>query len=273
VKQADRVRATADAGDHGVRQRAAALHHLRARLTPDHRLQLAHDVGIGMAAHRRAEQIVGTLGIADPVAQRLIDGRAQGAITALDRHYGRTEQPHAADIRGLALHVERAHVHGARQPDARTGRRARDTVLARASLGHDALRAQPLREQRLAQRVIDLVRTGMRQILAFEIHPRAPALRQVQRGGQRGRSADPIAQLARELGLKPSIGEPATRAMLEPLVCPDQRLGYIAAAERSVATRGVGIAARQQFLERSGALNRGVHRRHDVAAPPFARRE
>jgi len=46
--------------------------------------------------------------------------------------------------------------------------------LSRAGLGNDAPGAEPLREQRLADRVVDLVRTGMRQILALEPQLRAP---------------------------------------------------------------------------------------------------
>ena len=115
------------------------------------------------------------LGIGHPVAQRLVDGRAQRAIAALDRHHGRAEQPHAPDVGRLALHVERAHVHRARQPDARAGRGARHAVLARTGLGDDAPRAQPPREQRLTERVVDLVRAGMREILALEPHLARPS--------------------------------------------------------------------------------------------------
>ena len=49
-EHADRVAAAADAGDGHVRQAPDLLQHLRARLAPDHRLQLAHharDTGAG----------------------------------------------------------------------------------------------------------------------------------------------------------------------------------------------------------------------------------
>ena len=44
-----------------------------------------------MAADGRADQIVGTDRIGDPVAQRLIDRRAQRAVAALHRHDGGAE--------------------------------------------------------------------------------------------------------------------------------------------------------------------------------------
>ena len=64
-------------------------------------------------------------------------------------------------------------VHGS--PDARAGRGAGDAVLTRAGLGHDAARTQALREQRLADGVVDLVRAGVREILALEPHLARPS--------------------------------------------------------------------------------------------------
>ena len=58
----------------------ASAEHLRARLAADHRLQLAHQIGIGMRAHGRAQTIIGAVGIGHPVAQRLVDGGAQRLV-------------------------------------------------------------------------------------------------------------------------------------------------------------------------------------------------
>ena len=197
------------------------------------------------------------LGIADPVAQRLIDGRTQRAIAAGDRHHGGAEQSHAPDVGRLALHVERAHVHRARQTDARTGRGARHAVLTGAGLGHDAPRAQPPRQQRLPERVVDLVRAGVRQILALEPHLARPSACDRCGAGLSAVGRPTQSRSSRcELGLKFGIGEPAARAALEPLVRGDQRLGHVAAAKGPVAPALVGIAAGQQLLERSRALSR-----------------
>ena len=106
------------------------------------------------------------------------------------------------DVRRLALHVHRAHVHRARQADARAGRGAGDAMLAGAGLGDDALRAEPLGEHRLAERVVDLVRAGVREILALEPHLRAPGLRQLRRVRERRGPAHPALELARELCLE-----------------------------------------------------------------------
>jgi hypothetical protein len=63
-------------------------------------------------------------------------------------------------------------VHG--QPYACAGRGARDAMLAGAGFRHDASGAQALGEHCLAEGVVDLVRTGMRKILAFQPDFRAP---------------------------------------------------------------------------------------------------
>ena len=59
-------------------------------------------------------------------------------------------------------------------PEQRRGRGRGHAVLAGARLGHDARLAHlALHEQRLAQRVVDLVRAGVGQIFALEIDLRA----------------------------------------------------------------------------------------------------
>ena len=59
-----------------------------------------------------------------------------------------------------------------RPKSARHGRRG-DAVLARAGLGDEARLLETSREQRLADRVVDLVRAGVQQVLALQIDLRA----------------------------------------------------------------------------------------------------
>ena len=49
-------------------------------------------------------------------------------------------------------------------------------VLARAGLGDDPLLAHAAREQGLAEHVVDLVRTGVGEVLALQQHADAEAL-------------------------------------------------------------------------------------------------
>ena len=88
------------------------------------------------------------------------------------QHLG-AEQPHAEDVERLPLHVLGAHVDVALEAEQRAGRRRRDAVLPGAGLGDDAPLAHADGEQRLAERVVDLVRAGVRQVLALEEDARA----------------------------------------------------------------------------------------------------
>jgi hypothetical protein len=76
----------------------------------------------------------------------------------------------------LAAGVLNAHVDHALEVEQRTHGGSRHAVLARASLGDDPVLAHALGEQRLAERVVELVRACVVEILALEVH-RPPELR------------------------------------------------------------------------------------------------
>ena len=85
---------------------------------------------------------------------------------------GRTSapsRPHPLDVRRLPPHVLAAHVDDALEPEARADGRGRDAVLAGAGLGDDPLLAEPPRDHRLAERVVQLVRAGVQQVLALQV--------------------------------------------------------------------------------------------------------
>ena len=118
----------------------------------------------------------------------------------LERRAARRDRPdlgaervHPEHVRLLALDVLGAHVDDARQPEQRAGGRGRDAVLAGAGLGDDPGLAEPARQQRLAERVVDLVGAGVGEVLALQVE--AEPVRQAGRavGGDR-----PLEGLVRE---------------------------------------------------------------------------
>jgi hypothetical protein len=179
----DRVGSAAHTGDHGPRQPSDPLQELLPRLAADHRLEVAHHAGIGIGTDHGADDVVRGGHVGDPVAQRLIGRVLQRAGAGLDRDHGRAEEAHAVHVQRLAGHVLRAHVDHALQPEPGAHRRGGDTVLARAGLGDDAPLAHPPREQRLAHRVVDLVRPGMVEVLALEQHGGAHLVGKPRRQG------------------------------------------------------------------------------------------
>ena len=76
-----------------------------------------------------------------------------------------------------------------------TGGGGGHAVLAGAGLGDHALLAHPQREQRLAERVVDLVGAGVVEVLALELDLRPAALLAQPLGViQRRRPADVVLQ-------------------------------------------------------------------------------
>ena len=228
-------------------------------------------VGYGMRAHRRAQDVVGRLDVRDPVAHGLVDGvlerrRARGHAA----HLG-TERAHPQDVGPLALDVLGAHVHDARQVQQGAGRGRRDAVLAGAGLGDDPGLAEPPGQQRLAEGVVDLVRTGVGEVLALEVeaeprdgdrggasrrgrrtgrrrgkpgrfafHGGGQAIGPVQRRGSAGEALQQVAQVRPEHRV---VAQRVVRG-LELGEGRHQRLGHVATTEVALhapAAGGVGV--------------------------------
>ena len=73
-----------------------------------------------------------------------------------------------APRRRLTLGVDLAHVDDALHAEQRGCRCRCDTVLACPGLGDQATLAETLREQRLTEHVVDLVRAGVVEILTLQ---------------------------------------------------------------------------------------------------------
>ena len=212
MEGADRVRPAAHAGDDRVGQPVLALEQLGARLTGDHRLQLAHEQRVGMRSGGRSDQVVRVLDVRDPVADRLVHGVLERRGARGDGAHLRAEQAHAHDVRSLPARVLLAHVHDALHAEARAHGGRCDAVLAGAGLRDDPPLAEALGDQRLPDGVVDLVRTRVREVLALQIDARTADV-----GGQalgqvdRRRAADVVAREAVALGREGRIGEAPRR--------------------------------------------------------------
>ena len=101
-------------------------------------------------------------------------------------------------------------------PEHGAHRGAGHAVLAGAGLGDDAPLAHALGQQALADGVVDLVRAGMRQVLALEPHrTRADALGEVAGLVERRRPADVGPQQPLQLGVEGRVGQRGVKAVFE----------------------------------------------------------
>ena len=118
-------------------------------------------------------------------------------------------------------------------------------MLTGARLGDEAALAHALGQQRLADDVIELVRSGMRQVLAFEEQSDAEQLAQPAAFGDRRRAApvmpQEVVQTAAEGGICPS----GLEAGLELLASGHERLRHEPPSEFAKAS--VPLRSAHQF--------------------------
>jgi hypothetical protein len=141
-------------------------------------------------------------------------------------------------------------------------------VLTRTRFRDHSLRAEFFREQHLTDGVIDLVRTGVREIFALEPHFGAPPFRQRARMRERRRPTDPAAQLGMKFVEESTVAQVAIDTCLQAVERGHERLGHISSAERSEAAARVGILALQHARQRRLGIdrNRASHRFAPFAA-------
>src|SRR3954468_9927672 len=121
-------------------------------------------------------------------------------------------------------------------------------MLTRAGLRDHARLAHPLREQRLAQDVVDFVRAGVRKVLALEEKPRSPGvLTEVTRLGHGRRASGVGREETVELGTELRVVARARPGRGELVERGDECLGDEATAVRpevtGVVRHGPGRAA------------------------------
>src|ERR671911_1037212 len=159
------LRSCPEAAHDGVGVPAETLAALGLYLRTYNGLEIAHDPGVRRGPDDATYDVVGVFDVRHPVPYRLVDGVFEGARTAEDWHDLGAQELHPHDVQPLAAGVFFAHVDDALfAVEGRDGGRG-DAVLARAGLRDDAFLAHPISEQYLAQCVVDLVRSGMCQVL------------------------------------------------------------------------------------------------------------
>ena len=205
-----------------------------------------------MWARDGAEQVVRVLDVGDPVAQGFVDGVLQNLVAEghLD-HFG-AEHTHAGHVQGLAAGVDLAHVDAALEAKHGAHGGGGHAVLAGAGLRDHAGLAHALDEQGLAERVVDLVRAGVVQVLALEEDTGVetgllPDQCGEARGfGQRTRAAHVTLLERHEFLVEFGVGLGFIVHALKLVEGGDQGLGHIAATELS-PVRSLMFAERGGF--------------------------
>ena len=227
-KQADRVRATTDAGHGKVRQPALDRVELRRSLVADPSLQVADERRIRVRPHRRSEHVVRRLDVGHPVAHGLVDGVLERRRAGGHRSDLGTERPHPEHVRALALDVLLAHVDDARQVQQGTGGGRRDAVLAGTGLGDDPGLPETAGQERLPKGVVDLVGAGVGEVLPLQVEAERRDRLPAPVGQPRRLVADGRGEPVRSVDRRRAAGEPL------------EQLAQLRPEDRIVADRVVG---------------------------------
>jgi hypothetical protein len=174
---------------------------------------------------------VGGLDVRDPVPDRLARRLLERPRPELDRAHLGPEQTHPLDVGCLPGHVLGAHVDDAVEPEACADRRRGDAVLAGTGLRDDALLAEAAGNQRLPERVVDLVRAGVAEVFALQVH----GLRLGQSFGavERSGAADVVALEPCKLEGEAGVVLDLVPAALELVERRNEGLGDVAASVRA----------------------------------------
>ena len=233
--------AAADACNDDVGLASRGLRHLLDALASDDALEVAHHHRIRMRAGDRTDDVERRLDVGHPVAHRLVQRVLQRLGARFNRNDAGAEHRHPEDVLRLPLHVLRAHVDDALHAEARGDRRRGDAVHAGARLRDHARLAEPLRKQRLADAVVDLVRAGVIQVLALEPDLRAAEHLRPALGVVDGRRpADIMRELVLELGDERRVVAIVLVLRLQLVERAYERLGDEHAAVRTEVSALVG---------------------------------
>src|SRR5205807_5033966 len=105
------------------------------------------------------------------------------------------QQTHSENVERLPSHIFRAHINDAAQPEQCADGSGGDAVLSRAGFSDNTILAHAPREQRLSDRVIDLMRAGVQKVFALQVNLCATGMcSQALRVKQRRRTTTIIAQ-------------------------------------------------------------------------------
>ena len=148
---------------------ANLLFQLPFQLLTDYALHLSHNIRIRMRSHRRTYDIECILRMTAPVADSLRACITQSHIARTDRIHLGTQHLHTLHIGMLALHIGSTHKDFTLHIHQGTDGGSCNTMLTSTGFCDDTGFTHLLCHQDLTDGIVNLVRTGMIQILALQI--------------------------------------------------------------------------------------------------------
>ena len=143
-----------------------------------------------MGTRNRTQEVVRCLHIGHPVAQGLVDGILEYPGPRGHLYDLGAQHPHPGHVQSLPLGIYLPHVYPALQAEEGADGGRGHPMLTGTGLGNDTFLPHTLDQQTLTQGVVDLVGSGMVQVLPLQEDPDLTAdaitdqLGEPGRGGQ-----------------------------------------------------------------------------------------
>mmetsp|Transcript_11316 Transcript_11316/g.26221 ORF Transcript_11316/g.26221 Transcript_11316/m.26221 type:complete len:268 (+) Transcript_11316:677-1480(+) len=106
--------------------------------------------------------------VGHPISHGFVDCILQGPLSILHGNHLGSQRVHAEYIEFLSFTIDSTHVHCAVQPQHGANSGGGDSVLSCPRFCNDAWFAHAFRQQGLSDRIVDLVSTGVSQILTLQ---------------------------------------------------------------------------------------------------------
>ena len=167
-ERSDGIRPTTDTCTNGVGKASNPIKALLTGLRRNDPLKLSHQFRERVWPRSGTDEVVGVLNMGHPISHGLVHGILQRARAGFHCNDLGAQQLHASHIEGLTLGVDLAHIDPALHAHHRGHGRRRHAMLSNSRLCNETALAHLSSQQGLAQHIVDLVRTGVVQVLALQ---------------------------------------------------------------------------------------------------------
>ena len=171
MEQAHGIGAAADTRNQGVRKLPLGFDNLFFDFPPDNTLEVTHHGRIRVGPGNCPNNVEGVFDIGDPISERFIHGIFQGRCAACYRYNFGTQQFHAENVGGLTFDVGFAHIDDTRKIKQGADGRRGHTMLAGACFCNDPLFAHSTGKEDLSERIVNLVRSGVVELITLKVNP------------------------------------------------------------------------------------------------------
>ena len=170
IEGTDGIASASHTGKHNIRLPSFLFHDLLFDFFGDHSLEVPDHGREGMGPHNRAKAVMCIIHPAGPLSHSLGNSILQCRCTGLYRNHFRTKETHTIYVQCLTLRILFTHENHTLHAKQRCCRSCGNTMLPGTCFSDQSCFTHFFRQQSLTKYIVDLMGTGMVQILSFQIN-------------------------------------------------------------------------------------------------------